>query len=115
MEQLTSALIAGAVSIIGAIVLLICSRIRSKALKSMQDEINTVKQVLANSDKLYYVECPQCHTRVYLSQSNIGVAENPKTENENSNVLLVQEFKTVMDDAINRLLENDEKKTIMEV
>lgn len=104
LEQIISAVVAGLVSIIGVIVFWLCSRIRTKALQS---EVNGLKQAFANSGKLYYVECENCHNRIYLSQAKIEVSEDNTVQD---NASLLKEFKTVLDNAI----EQFEKKNKME-
>ena len=105
LEQITTAVIAGAVSIIGTLVFWLCSRVRTKA---MQDEISSIKQVMANSGKLYYVECPECHTRIILSRAKIGVADdNEKKQDTLQDVL--QQFKSLLDEAVNKLAPVEKK------
>ena len=110
LEQITTALIAGGVSVIGALVFWLCSRLRTKA---MQNELNTIKQALSNSGKLYYVECPHCKQKIYLSQAKIEIAETAEIQSESESINdtdLLKEFKTLLNNAINQF----EKKTIME-
>ena len=106
LEQITTALIAGGVSVIGALVFWLCSRLRTKA---MQNELNTIKQALSNSGKLYYVECPHCHNKIYLSQAKIEIAETAEIQSESqaTDKDILSEFKMLLNDAINQF---EEKK-----
>lgn len=67
-EQIIMALVASVVAIIGALTTFITSRLKSKALTS---EIDAIKKAIAESDKLYFIECPNCNTKIYLSQVKI--------------------------------------------
>lgn len=68
MTEIITALVASAVSIIGALTVFITSRLKANALKA---ELDAIKKAIAESDKLYYIECPNCNTKIYLSQVKI--------------------------------------------
>lgn len=110
-SDLKSALIAGGVTLIGAVVFWLCSRIRQKAV---QNDLNSIKQAMANSGRIYYVVCPECNTRVYLSQAKIGVADEDTEKQQKAKDELLLEFKNVLDNAINQFEKKNEIGGIME-
>lgn len=73
MMEILTALVASAISIIGALTVFITSKLKTNALK---EEMDAIKKAIAESDKLYYITCPNCNTKIYLSQVKI------KTENK---------------------------------
>lgn len=110
-SDLKSALIAGGVTLIGAVVFWLCSRIRQKAV---QNDLNSIKQAMANSGRIYYVVCPECNTRVYLSQAKIGVADEDTEKQQRAKDELLLEFKNVLDNVINQFEKKNENGGIME-
>lgn len=71
-QEILTALITSGVAIIGALTSFIVSLLKSKATKK---EIETIKKVINESDKLYYVECPNCKTKIYLDSVRISSEE----------------------------------------
>ena len=75
METLTASLIAGAVAIVGALASLIVAKLDSAKQKTELEntklEVESIKNKLADSEKLYYVVCPNCKSKIYLSQVSI--------------------------------------------
>lgn len=67
-QEILTALVASAVAIIGAVTSFILSYLKSK---SIQNELSNIKEALGRSDKLYYIICPNCKTKIYLSRVSI--------------------------------------------
>lgn len=67
-QEILTALVASAVAIIGAVTSFILSYLKSK---SIQNELSNIKEALGRSDKLYYIICPKCNTKIYLSRVSI--------------------------------------------
>lgn len=74
-NEVLTALIASGVAIIGAITSFILNWLKAK---SIQVDLSSIKEVLGRSDKLYYIVCPNCKTKIYLSRVSIEeeIAEN---------------------------------------
>ena len=67
-QEILTSLVASAVAIIGAVTSFILSYLKSK---SIQNELSNIKEALGRSDKLYYIICPNCKTKIYLSRVSI--------------------------------------------
>lgn len=67
-SEVLTALIASGVAIIGAITSFILNWLKAK---SIQVDLSSIKEVLGRSDKLYYIVCPNCKTKIYLSRVSI--------------------------------------------
>lgn len=67
-QEILTALVASAVAIIGAVTSFVLSYLKSK---SIQNELSNIKEALGRSDKLYYIICPNCKTKIYLSRVSI--------------------------------------------
>ena len=67
-NEVLTALIASGVAIIGAITSFILNWLKAK---SIQIDLSSIKEVLGRSDKLYYIVCPNCKTKIYLSKVSI--------------------------------------------
>lgn len=67
-QEILTAFVASAVAIIGAVTSFILSYLKSK---SIQNELSNIKEALGRSDKLYYIICPNCKTKIYLSRVSI--------------------------------------------
>lgn len=67
-QEILTALVASAIAIIGAVTSFILSYLKSK---SIQNELSNIKEALGRSDKLYYIICPNCKTKIYLSRVSI--------------------------------------------
>lgn len=67
-NEVLTALIASGVAIIGAITSFILNWLKAK---SIQVDLSSIKEVLGRSDKLYYIVCPNCKTKIYLSKVSI--------------------------------------------
>lgn len=71
-NEVLTALIASGVAIIGAITSFILNWLKAK---SIQVDLSSIKEVLGRSDKLYYIVCPNCKTKIYLSRVSIEEEE----------------------------------------
>lgn len=67
-NEVLTALIASGVAIIGAITSFILNWLKAK---SIQVDLTSIKEVLGRSDKLYYIVCPNCKSKIYLSRVSI--------------------------------------------
>ncbi len=67
-SEIIAALAASAVSLITAVTTYCISRLKAK---SLQNELDSVKKTLQDSDKLYYIQCPNCKAKIYLNQVSI--------------------------------------------
>ena len=67
-NEVLTALIASGVAIIGAITSFILNWLKAK---SIQIDLSSIKEALGRSDKLYYIVCPNCKTKIYLSKVSI--------------------------------------------
>lgn len=67
-NEVLTALIASGVAVIGAITSFILNWLKAK---SIQVDLSSIKEVLGRSDKLYYIVCPNCKTKIYLSRVSI--------------------------------------------
>lgn len=67
-NEVLTALIASGVAIIGAITSFVLNWLKAK---SIQIDLSSIKEALGSSDKLYYIVCPNCKTKIYLSKVSI--------------------------------------------
>ena len=72
MEQLIACLITGLCTLIPVIVGFLVTFLKYKKLKFQVNEIN---EVIKQSDKDLYIECPICHSKVYLKKVEIKADE----------------------------------------
>lgn len=68
LTTLITALTASLISIITALTTFFISRIKAK---SLQNDLDSVKKTLQESDKLFYIQCPNCKAKIYLDQVSI--------------------------------------------
>lgn len=66
--EVMAALIASSVAIIGALTSFVVNWLKAK---SVQTDLSLIKEALGRSDKLYYIVCPNCKTKIYLSRVSI--------------------------------------------
>lgn len=66
--EVMAALIASSVAIIGALTSFMVNWLKAK---SVQADLSSIKEALGRSDKLYYIVCPNCKTKIYLSRVSI--------------------------------------------
>lgn len=64
MEQILTALVTGIVAILTAVFSLVVSRINAEKTRG---EIDSLKKTLDDSGGVYYVICPSCGKKIYLS------------------------------------------------
>lgn len=69
MGEIVTALVAAAVAIVTAAAGAVVSHIR---LKQTRKELDGVKQIIKDSNQLYFVTCPNCGTKIYLNNVNIS-------------------------------------------
>ena len=68
MEQLYAALIAAAISLVGAVVAYLVSYLNNKKVK---EKLQTLEQFLSADDTSYYSYCPKCHSKIELNKVKI--------------------------------------------
>lgn len=72
MEQLYAALIASAISLIGALVAYLVSYLNNKKVK---EKLETLEEFINSDDTEYYIECPNCKSRIVLNKVKILVSK----------------------------------------
>ena len=70
MEQLYAALIAAAITIIGALATYIANTLKNKDIKK---RIDSLEEFIASDDTEYYIECPNCKQKIILNKVKILV------------------------------------------
>ena len=70
MEQLYAALIASAISLIGALVAYFVSYLNNKKVK---EKLQTLEDFINSDDTEYYIECPNCKSKIILNKIKIFV------------------------------------------
>lgn len=76
MEEIITALVTGIVAILAALVSLVVSRINAERVRG---ELDSLKNALEEGGGVYYIICPSCGKKIYLS----GVQIHAETkENE---------------------------------
>ena len=68
MEQLYAALIAAAISLLGAVVAYFVSYLNNKKVK---EKLQTLEQFLSSDDTTYYIYCPKCNSKIQLNKVKI--------------------------------------------
>ena len=68
MEQLYAALIASAISLIGALVAYLVSYLNNKKVK---EKLETLEEFINSDDTEYYIECPNCKSKIVLNKVKI--------------------------------------------
>ena len=68
MEQLYAALIASAISLIGALVAYFVSYLNNKKVK---EKLQTLEDFINSDDTEYYIECPKCGNKIILNKVKI--------------------------------------------
>lgn len=69
MGEIVTALVAAAVAIVGSAASAIVAHIR---LQQTRKEFDGIKQIIKDSNQLYFVTCPNCGTKIYLNNVNIS-------------------------------------------
>lgn len=72
MEQLYAALIASAISLIGALVAYLVSYLNNKKVK---EKLQTLEEFINSDDTEYYIECPNCKSRIVLNKVKILISK----------------------------------------
>lgn len=72
MEQLYAALIAAAISLLGALVAYLVSYLNNKKVK---EKLQTLEEFINSDDTEYYIECPNCKSRIVLNKVKILVSK----------------------------------------
>ena len=72
MEQLYTALIASAISLIGALVAYFVSYLNNKKVK---EKLQTLEDFINSDDTEYYIECPNCKSKIILNKVKILVSK----------------------------------------
>ena len=70
MNELYTALIAGAITIIGALVTYVVNNIKNKQIR---ERIATLEDFIASDDTEYYIVCPNCNQKIVLNKIKILV------------------------------------------
>lgn len=76
MSELITALVSGAVLVIGSVAMFITTWLKQK---SMQNELDGIRKALANSSQLYYISCPNCGHKIYLNSVTINTEQKTTT------------------------------------
>lgn len=72
MEQLYAAIIASAISLIGALVAYLVSYLNNKKVK---EKLQTLEEFINSDDTEYYIECPNCKSRIVLNKVKILISK----------------------------------------
>ena len=75
MEQLYAALIASAISLIGALVAYFVSYLNNKKVK---EKLQTLEDFINSDDTEYYIECPNCRSKIILNKVKILINKQTK-------------------------------------
>lgn len=70
MNELYAALIAAAITIIGALATYIVNNLKSKEIKN---RLKSLEEFINSDDAEYYIECPNCKSKIVLSKVKILV------------------------------------------
>ena len=68
MSELYTAIISASIAIIGAISAWAVSYLKTKALNK---RLQTLEEFIASDDTEYYIECPNCKSKILLSKVKI--------------------------------------------
>ena len=70
MNELYAALIAAAITIIGALATYIVNNLKAKEIKL---RLKSLEEFINSDDAEYYIECPNCKSKIVLSKVKILV------------------------------------------
>lgn len=73
MQELYTALIAAAIAVIGAIATYIVNMLKQKTIAQRLDNL---EQFLNNEDAEYYIECPNCKSKIILNKVKILISKD---------------------------------------
>lgn len=68
MNEIYAALIAAAVAIIGAVATYIVNNLKAKDIR---DRVETLEEFINSDDTEYYIECPNCKSKIILNKVKI--------------------------------------------
>ena len=68
MEQLYAALIAAAISLVGAVAAYFVSYLNNKKVK---EKLQTLEEFINSDDTEYYIQCPKCGNKIILNKVKI--------------------------------------------
>lgn len=69
-QELLSALLAAAIAIIGAVATYVVNYLKNKQIK---ERLKTLEDFIASDETEYYVECPNCKSKIILNKVKILV------------------------------------------
>ena len=69
-QELLSALLAAAIAIIGAVATYVVNYLKNKQIK---ERLKTLEEFIASDETEYYIECPNCKSKIILSKVKILV------------------------------------------
>ena len=75
MNELYAALIAAAITIIGALATYIVNNLKSKEIKN---RLRSLEEFISSDDMTYYIECPNCKSKIILNKVKILVDKQGK-------------------------------------
>lgn len=75
MNELYAALIAAAITIIGALATYIVNNLKSKEIKN---RLKSLEEFISSDDMTYYIECPNCKSKIILNKVKILVDKQGK-------------------------------------
>ena len=75
MNELYAALIAAAITIIGALATYIVNNLKSKEIKN---RLRSLEEFISSDDMTYYIECPNCKSKIILNKVKILVDRQGK-------------------------------------
>lgn len=74
-SELYAALIAAAVTIIGAVATYVVNYLKNKEIKN---RLQSLEEFIASDDTEYYIECPNCKSKIILNKVKIFVNKQDK-------------------------------------
>ena len=75
MNELYAALIAAAITIIGALATYIVNNLKAKEIKN---RLKSLEDFISSDDMTYYIECPNCKSKIILNKVKILVDKQGK-------------------------------------
>ena len=75
MNELYAALIAAAITIIGALATYIVNNLKAKEIKL---RLKSLEEFISSDDMTYYIECPNCKSKIILNKVKILVDRQGK-------------------------------------
>ena len=75
MNELYAALIAAAITDIGALATYIVNSLKSKEIKN---RLKSLEDFISSDDMTYYIECPNCKSKIILNKVKILVDKQGK-------------------------------------